>query len=118
MKLKTILAVICLILIISPLHAAKTGKVEELDAGAAKNATLGLGGDFGVSARTFSIRVPKNAYAIRLELNGSEADLDLFLNHGTKTENYASSDFSSEKDDFNESIFLSRQSETPLETGI
>ena len=118
MKLKTILAVICLFIFISPLYALKTGRADELETGIPKAASISLNEDFGVPSKTFSFRVPKNAYAIRLAISDAEADLDLFINHGSRPDIHSASDYSSEVDDYNESLFITRQSEQPLESGI
>ncbi|MDC7225367.1 MAG: trypsin-like peptidase domain-containing protein [Spirochaetales bacterium] len=118
MKLKIIPAVICLFILVSPLFAAKTGKTEELAAGAEKSSSIDLSADFGIPTRTFSVRVPKSAYGIRLSLDGAQADLDLFLNRSSKSENLTASDFVSEDDEYNETLFITRQSDTALETGL
>jgi len=117
-KLKIILPVICLFIFTSPLYAAKTGKTEELAAGIPKTASIELAADFGLPSKTFSFKVPKNAYGVRITLSNSSADLDLFINHGSKPDELSLVDFSSEEDDYNESIFITRQSESPLESGI
>lgn len=118
MKLKTVLTIICFIFIISPLYAAKSGRAEELTAGVEKSTSIELSDGFGIPSRTFSFKVPKNAYGIRVSITGAQADLDLLINRGVKAENYAAADFGSEEDFYNESIFITRQSDVPLETGL
>ena len=121
MKLRNLLAVFCLLIIASSASAqklSKTGNVEELKDGAARTAVLKLNEDFGIPMKSFSFRVPKNAYAVRITISGAEADLDLFLNHGAKIEDLSAASHSSEEEHYNETIFITRQSDTPLETGI
>ena len=97
---------------------SKTGNIEELSAGTVRNSVIDLNNGFGTPSKSFSFRVPKNAYAVRLTVSGAPVDLDLFVNYGSKIEDYSSADYSSESEQYNESIFITRQSDIPLETGV
>ena len=121
MKLKNILTVFCLLLIATTAFSEKTNKpvkIDELISGSGKSSTIELNNGFGMPSRQFSFRVPKNAYAIRITVSDAKADLDLFLHKGSKIDDYSVVDYSSEEDTYNETFFLSRQSDIPLETGI
>ncbi|MDC7125575.1 MAG: trypsin-like peptidase domain-containing protein [Spirochaetales bacterium] len=83
-----------------------------------KKAELKLGEDFSAPTETFSFRVSNNTYAVKLSILGSAADLDLFVYRAVKDSDYTNADYVSETDLYNDSIFITRQSDTPLESGI
>ncbi len=121
MKLKNLLTVCCLLMIAvsaSAEKSSKTGNVEELKDGVSRNSVIELNEDFGIPSKMFSFRVPKNAYAVRLSISGAAADLDLFIKKGSKIDDFAVVDYLSETENYNENLFISRQSGAPLETGI
>ena len=97
---------------------AKAARADELADGAVKTAVLELGNSFGSAVNSFSFKVPKNAYAVRITVAGAAADLDLFVNPGTKINDLSEAVYSSERNRYNETLFISRQSETPLESGL
>lgn len=71
----------------------------------------------GSGYRTFVIDVPEDAFAVRLSVSGAPADLDLFMLHEREIENYQYVDHKSTREDYNETLFVSRISETPLQDG-
>ena len=99
-------------------RTSKTGGTTELADGQKKSAVIQLNEDFGIPSRTFSFRVPKNAYAVEISIADAEADLDLFIQQGSKPEDFTFADYASEQELYNESVFISRQSDLPLETGV
>jgi S1-C subfamily serine protease len=66
---------------------------------------------------TYLIDVPDTAFALRLAVSESPADLDIFIRHEEEIEDYAKVDAGSELDDYNESLFITRYSYIPLKTG-
>ncbi|MEW5814503.1 MAG: trypsin-like peptidase domain-containing protein, partial [Spirochaetota bacterium] len=67
---------------------------------------------------TFIIRVPGNALAMRIQIENSPADLDLFLKYGEEIQDYNDVDAKSDTDDYNEKLFITRFSDPPLQAGI
>lgn len=96
----------------------KAVRADELNDGLLKESTLELDNGFGIPSETFFFRVPKDAYAVRLTISGATADLDLFINPGSEMTDYSEAVYRSEHDSYNETIFITRQSETPLESGL
>jgi hypothetical protein len=96
----------------------KAVRADELINGHLKESTIDLNVGFGMPTDTFSFKVPKNAYAVRIKVGGAEADLDLFINPGAQLTDYSDAVYKSEQDSYNESIFISRQSDVPLESGL
>ncbi len=71
----------------------------------------------GSGYRTFVIDVPEDAFAVRLSISDAPADLDLFMLHEREIENYQHVDYKSTREDYNETLFVSRVSDTPLQDG-
>ena len=122
MKSKVFLFILCLFLSAFTLFAQKppraVQKYEELIEGQLKTAELDLTDRFNAAVSTFTFRVPKNAYAVRISLTDAGADLDLFVNPGGPVKSSADALYISEKEDYNETVYISRQDEKPLESGI
>jgi hypothetical protein len=121
-KSKVFLLILCFFLSAFTLFAQKppraVQKYEELIEGQLKSAELELTGKFETAADTFTFRVPRDAYAVRISLSGAEADLDLLINPGSPVGSSVDALYFSEKEDYNETIFITRQDESPLESGI
>jgi len=66
---------------------------------------------------SFVIQVPRELFAFEILLKNAEADLDLFVRHGSPIENYGQTDASSSTELYDERLLLSRLSRNPLETG-
>ncbi|MBI9106529.1 MAG: trypsin-like peptidase domain-containing protein [Spirochaetales bacterium] len=121
MKLRNTIFIFCFILttfIVFAEKPIKAARADELISGQPRKSTLELDGGFGIPSDTFTFKVPKHAYAVRISIDGSAADLDLFLNPGSRVDDYAEAVYKSEGDSYNESIFITRQSELPLESGL
>ncbi|MFO7850625.1 MAG: serine protease [Spirochaetia bacterium] len=71
----------------------------------------------GSGYRTFVIEVPEDAFAVRLSISDAPADLDLFMLHEREIENYQYADYKSTREDYNETLFISRVSDPPLQDG-
>ncbi len=72
----------------------------------------------GSGYRTFTFEVPDDAFAVRLRISKSPADLDLFIQQGSEIQSYDYVDFLSTSEDYNESLFISRLSDPPLKDGL
>ena len=121
MKLRNAIFIFCFILTTSIVFADKPVKAvraDELTDGQLKESTLELENGFGMPSETFSFRVPKTAYGVRVTVEGAAADLDLFINPGSRSSDFSEAAYKSEKDNYNETIFITRQSEVPLESGL
>jgi S1-C subfamily serine protease len=68
--------------------------------------------------RSFEVRVDRDVFALRVNLEDAPADLDLFIRYGDPIENYKETDASSSSWLYNESLFISRLSDIPLKTGV
>lgn len=68
--------------------------------------------------KTYRIEVPSDAFAIRLSLAESSADLDIFISNDGEIVSYDEVSTSSTSKDYNETLFLSRLYDPPLETGL
>ncbi len=72
----------------------------------------------GKGFSTFRFSVPKGAFAAKLRLFGAPADLDLFVKYGSEILSYEQVDAYSMRDNFGETIFISRLTDPPLRDGI
>ena len=66
----------------------------------------------GIARRSYHIEVPPEAFGIRIALEDSPADLDIYITD-TRGDIY----FYSESEDYNESIYLTKLTEPSLEAG-
>jgi S1-C subfamily serine protease len=71
----------------------------------------------GSGFRTFTFHVPNDTFAVRLSISNAPADLDLFLQHGREIQSYEYVDSMSASEDYNETLFVSRLSDPPLQDG-
>lgn len=74
--------------------------------------------DSGKSYQTYKFKVPADAFAVRLSVSNSPADLDIFVKRGEEIESYDFVDYFSTEETYNESILITRLSELPLEDDI
>ena len=72
----------------------------------------------GPAYKTYKFRVPADTFAVRLTVSNSPADLDIFVKRGEEIQNYDLADYSSNKEDYNESLLITRLSDLPLEDDI
>ena len=72
----------------------------------------------GQSYRTYKFKVSEDTFAVRLTLKNSPADLDIFIKKGEEIQSYDLVDYSSAREDYNESILITRLSEHPLENDV
>ena len=70
-----------------------------------------------VDYSTFRFVVPEEAAAVRIVIENSEVDLDLFLKREGEIESFDEADYLSVTGDFNEVLFVSRFSDPPLRPG-
>ena len=66
----------------------------DLVSGRLTSGRIDLSGD-GTAYQTYQFRVPADAFAIRLTVSNSSADLDIFVKRGEEIKNYDSADYSS-----------------------
>ncbi|MBN2048875.1 MAG: trypsin-like peptidase domain-containing protein [Spirochaetales bacterium] len=106
------------IVAVQPLTAAKGDKygVPEINPGETVQGKVEISLDYS-SYNTYTLRVPPDAFAIRLIISESPADLDIFIKKGEEIQSYKDVDASSEKEDYNEVLFLTRFSNPSLESG-
>jgi S1-C subfamily serine protease len=71
----------------------------------------------GSAFTTFSFTVPEDVFGVKIALSGAEADLDLFLKQGKEIRSYEYVDANSTSEDYNETLFITRLSNPPLESG-
>jgi hypothetical protein len=74
-------------------------------------------GKDGDGYRTYLLDIPETALAVKVSIVASDADLDLYMRHGQEMEDYDQADFSSESDDWLETLQLYRVYETWLPSG-
>ncbi len=119
MKLNKLLIVLCLITTVSVFaeDSSSKNRLEQLKDGIVKKSSIELTRGFDIPSRSFSFRVPKNAWAVRVSIESANADLDLFLKYGSTIDDFSIVDYSSEQDYYDETIFITRQSDVPLESG-
>jgi len=72
----------------------------------------------GKSYQTYKFKVPADTFAVRLTVENSPADLDIFVKRGEEIESYDFVDYFSTEETYNESILITRLSEIPLEDDI
>ncbi len=72
----------------------------------------------GQSYQTFKFKVSADAFAVRLTIKNSPADLDIFVNRGKSIQSYDFVDYFSTEEYYNESILITRLSDIPLEDDI
>ncbi|RLD33501.1 MAG: serine protease [Bacteroidetes bacterium] len=89
----------------------------DLVSGRVISGTIDLAGD-GQSYQTYKFKVPSDAFAVRLVLKNSPADLDIFVKRGEEIESYDFVDYFSTEENYNESMLITRLSEIPLEDDI
>ncbi|WP_028974663.1 trypsin-like peptidase domain-containing protein [Spirochaeta cellobiosiphila] len=89
---------------------------DEIDINSTTDGLIGIGGE-GNDYVTYIFEVTDSTFALQIKLNNSVADLDLYLRYGEDMMNYDDADARSAGIEYNESIFLSRTSDTPLQTG-
>ncbi len=95
----------------------KNEMFENLVPGTLYTGTIPVAPEGSTTYKTFVIQVPEDAFAIRLSLEGSRVDLDLYLQHGKEIENYSDADYEGSSDEWNEELFISRFSDPHLENG-
>lgn len=66
---------------------------------------------------TYRFAVPEEAFAVRVSLSDTPADLDLFLKKGEEIKDYSDVDRFSARDSYNESLFFTRFMDPGLEAG-
>ncbi len=71
----------------------------------------------GSGFKTFTFEIPEDAFAVRISIEDAPADLDLFLKHGREIQSYEYVDSMSASEDYNETLFVSRLSDPPLQNG-
>ncbi len=121
MKSKVLLLAFCFLLSVFNVSAEKTYKgirYTDLNNGQSLNGTIDLSGSFAEQSENFRIRIPKNAYGLRISLSGASADLDLFINPGAPAEQASEALYIAETEDYNEELFVTRMDEPGLDTGI
>lgn len=67
---------------------------------------------------TFRFTVPEAVFGAELKLSGADADLDLFLKHGSQILSYEQVDGFSASEYYDEQMFLSRLSDPVLRPGV
>lgn len=72
----------------------------------------------GMAYQTYQFKVPADTFAVRLTVSNSPADLDIFVKRGEEIQNYELADYSSSKEDYNESLLITRLSDLPLEEDV
>lgn len=72
----------------------------------------------GQSYQTFKFKVSADTFAVRLKIENSPADLDIFVNKGEEIQSYDLVDYFSKEEYFNESLLITRISDIPLENDI
>jgi len=68
--------------------------------------------------QTYTFNVPDDAFGFKLDLNCEEADLDIYIRHGSDISNYNEVDGSSTSDNFCESMLVTRLTEIKAKPGI
>lgn len=118
MKAGKVLAALMLCFVIQSGFAEKGTKFSfpEIRAGETVKGQVEISSKYS-SYDTFTLWVPADAFAIRLTIKESPADLDLFLKKGSEIRDYKDVDAFSEDEDYNEVLFLTRFSNPPLESG-
>jgi S1-C subfamily serine protease len=91
-------------------------QVITLTPGATVSSAVDISAD-GSAFTTFSFEVPDDAFGVKIRITGAEADLDLFLKQGEEIRSYEYVDANSSSEDFNETLFITRLSDPPLENG-
>ena len=89
----------------------------DLVSGRLTSGRIDLSGD-GIAYQTYKFRVPADTFAVRLTVSNSPADLDIFVKRGEEIQNYELADYSSNKEDYNESLLITRLSDLPLEEDV
>ena len=118
-KMRALVLLMLLLLLVPGVYGydnSKSGVFVSLVPGIAYNGTLQVNPD-GSSYQTFTISVPEDAFGLRVFVEESEADIDLYLLYGKEISSYKEADYGSSKDDWNEEITVSRFSDPPLRTG-
>ncbi|MEA1911731.1 MAG: serine protease [Spirochaetota bacterium] len=100
-----------------PVEKTKSSK-GDLVSGRVISGTIDLSGEGGQSYQTYKVKVPSDAFAVRLVLKNSPADLDIFVKRGEEIESYDFVDYFSAEEKYNESMLITRLSEIPLEDDI
>ena len=68
--------------------------------------------------QTYQFKVPSDIFSFRLTVSNSPADLDIYIKRGEEIQNYDLVDYSSTREDYNESLLITRLSDLPLEDDI
>ena len=89
----------------------------EIDAGRPLMAKIDLLDGSDYACKTFSFDVSDDVFAVELSISDALADLDLFVYRDEGNDSFLDADYLSETDFYNESLFISRVSNIPLETG-
>ncbi len=74
--------------------------------------------DDGQVYQTFKFKVPSDAFSVRLTVSNSPADLDIYVKRGEEIQNYDLADYFSNREDYNESLLITRLSDIPLEDDV
>ncbi len=72
----------------------------------------------GAGYTTYALRVDADVFAVKISLKDAPADLDIYVNYGSPIVDYGQADISQASRDYNETLFLSRLSPNPLQTGV
>ncbi|MCF7927471.1 MAG: serine protease [Spirochaetales bacterium] len=100
----------------SPIVSAQDSSYPLLEPGGVRNSSVILG-DSRPAYQTFRFVVPDTAVGIRVSLQGSRGDLDLFAKHGAEITSYSDVDAGSETDLFNEELVIMGFGDGTLKSG-
>lgn len=107
----------CIFLSISPFSAgAQELGYRPLEPGVIYATEMDLSEE-SVDYSAFRFEVPEDAAAVRISIENSQIDLDIFVKRDGEIESYDEADYLSVSDDFNEELFISRFSDPPLLQG-
>ncbi|MDY7028104.1 MAG: serine protease [Spirochaetota bacterium] len=72
----------------------------------------------GAGFTTYALQVDEDVFAVKISLKNAPADLDIYASYGSPIVDYGEADISQASRDYNETLFLSRLSPKPLQTGV
>ena len=112
---KTIIIAVTLLFSFNSLFALeKKGTVRKITPGTVVTGKLDLKVK---NYETFAFQVQPDTFAVEIDLSGAPADLDLFVKHGMKIENYDDVDYTASTDNYSEKIIITRLSDPILREG-
>lgn len=116
--LRSLILIVALFGICLPISAQDgPGTVKTLVFGRSYEGAVPLAEE-GAGYVSYALRVDEDVFAVRLDLKNAPADLDIYARYGAPIDDYKNVDVSSTDRVFNESLFLSRLSPQPLQTGV